>query len=230
MQIRPLESIDEFDAMIELQRRIWGYSDLEAESRGILTVASRFAGQLLGAFIGQELVGFALAFVGLETSSLHSHRVGVHPTNQNAGVGFALKLAQREYALKQGYQFIHWTFDPLQPRNAHFNLHKLGGYARRIFPNLYGTGTSPLHGGLPTDRLLVEWDLHSERVLSVLSRRREVRDENVTRIPLVTDNSSPGIRNQQRLRNRLNDAFCAGLTVTDFETHGSSGDYILERV
>ncbi len=228
--IRTLEGIADFDAAIDLQRCIWGNNDLEAESRGILTVASRFAGQVLGAFEGLELVGFALAFVGLEPSSLHSHRVGVLPQLQSTGIGFALKLAQREYALKQGFRCIQWTFDPLQPRNAYFNLHKLGGRARCIFTDLYGTTRSPLHGGLPTDRIVLDWDLQSERVCEAISGKRTARLGNMSRIPMIADQSLPISINQQKLRERLHEAFSSGMTLTDFEARGDSGDYLLERL
>jgi predicted GNAT superfamily acetyltransferase len=118
IQVHPLGSTQELDLVVNLQRLIWSYSDLEVEGRSILTVAPQFSGRLLGAFVGGEVVGFSLAFVALERRCLHSHRVGVLPDYQNSGIGRALKLAQREYAQKLGFQSIHWTFDPLQSGNA----------------------------------------------------------------------------------------------------------------
>src|SRR5260221_5793559 len=94
--------------------------------------------------------------------------VGVLPGYQNRGVGRLLKLAQRDEALARGINLIEWTFDPLQLRNAHFNLMRLGAVVRRYIPNFYGRTSSPLHGGLPTDRLVAEWWLRSARVQDLL--------------------------------------------------------------
>jgi len=225
-----LTTIDDFDGVIELQRRIWRYSELELESRGILTVASRFSGQILGAFMDSQLIGFALAFANLTPGSLHSHRVGILPEHQNSGVGLALKLAQRDDALKQGLSHIHWTFDPLQPRNAYFNLHKLGASACEIYPNLYGLTTSPLQAGLPTDRVLLDWDLLSVRVNDSLSGKRALLAEEVMRVPLIAEDKLSMSENQRILRERLQNAFFTGMTLTDFERRGDVGDYILEKI
>src|SRR5208282_3823203 len=103
------------------------------------------------------------------TVFLHSHMTGVHGDYRDRGVGRALKLFQREEALGRGIRVIVWTFDPLETRNAHFNLNRLGAISRKYLPNLYGLTTSPLHWGLPTDRLWAEWQLDSQRVVAAVS-------------------------------------------------------------
>src|SRR5580658_1342408 len=140
IDIRPLADLEHLDEVVALQRTIWGYSDLDVESRALLVIASRFAGQLLGAFDEGKLIGIALAFFTASDGQLrlHSHRVGVLADYQNRGIGRMLKLVQREDALGRGIKVIQWTFDPLQRRNAYFNMEKLGGIARRYIPNLYG--------------------------------------------------------------------------------------------
>ena len=154
-----------------LQREIWGEKDIEVEPATMFVVATETGGQVLGAFDGERLVGYTLAVVGYANGTvfLHSHMTGVLAEYRDRGVGRALKLFQREDALGRGIRLIVWTFDPLEIRNAHFNLNRLGAIARKYLPNLYGLTTSPLHLGLPTDRLWVEWQLDSERVVAALS-------------------------------------------------------------
>jgi predicted GNAT superfamily acetyltransferase len=99
---------------------------------------------------------------------LHSHHLAVLPAWRNGGVGRRLKLAQRDDALARGIELIEWTFDPLEIKNAHLNIARLGAIARRYRHNFYGHTSSPLQGGLPTDRLVAEWWLKSDRVERIL--------------------------------------------------------------
>ena len=168
--VRQCKSLDEFHSCVDLQREIWGEADLEVEPATMFVVAAHSGGEVLGAFDGDRLVGYTLAIVGLRGSTpyLHSHMTGVHKEYRDRGVGRMLKLFQRTEALVRGIRLIQWTFDPLELRNAHFNLNRLGAICREYQPNLYGVTTSPLHRGLPTDRLLVEWHLDSARVVAAI--------------------------------------------------------------
>lgn len=169
--VRKCESLEEFRACVELQRRIWGEADLEIEPSTMFVVAAHTGGQVLGAFDGQRLVGYTLAVVGLREDGglcLHSHMTGVDSGYRDRGVGRMLKLFQRDEALGRGIRVIRWTFDPLELRNAHFNLNRLGAICRTYLPNLYGLTTSPLHRGMATDRLVAEWYLDSPRVIAVI--------------------------------------------------------------
>ena len=103
---------------------------------------------------------------------LHSHMLGVKSEYRNTGLGRRLKLFQREDAIAHGYDLMEWTFDPLEIKNAYFNLERLGAIARRYNINQYGITTSPLQGFLPTDRLVAEWWLKSERVDRIAGTRR----------------------------------------------------------
>jgi predicted GNAT superfamily acetyltransferase len=169
--VRKCLALDEFHHCVELQREIWGEADLEVEPATMFVVTTLTGGQVLGAFDADKLVGYTLAVIGLHDAVpyLHSHMTGVHPDYRDRGVGRLLKLFQREDALSRGIRLIVWTFDPLEARNAHFNLNLLGAIARNYFPNLYGVTSSPLHRGLPTDRLLAEWHLESARVVAAVS-------------------------------------------------------------
>lgn len=168
--VRKCERLDEFHRCVDLQREIWGEKDLEVEPATMFVVAQHTGGQVLGAFDGDELVGYTLAVVGLHGAMpyLHSHMTGVRGEYRNRGVGRLLKLFQRDEALGRSIRLIKWTFDPLELRNAHFNLNRLGAICRKYEPNLYGFTTSPLHRGLQTDRLVAEWHLDSARVVAAI--------------------------------------------------------------
>ena len=97
--------------------------------------------------------------------------LGVTKEYRDAGVGRLLKLEQRREALSRGIELMEWTFDPLEIKNAYFNMERLGAIVRRFVLNQYGTTSSKLHGGLPTDRCIAEWWLASPRVDAILIRR-----------------------------------------------------------
>jgi predicted GNAT superfamily acetyltransferase len=168
--VRKCATLEEFHRCVDLQREIWGEADLEVEPATAFVVAMHTGGQVLGAFDGEKLVGYTLAVVGLRQREvfLHSHMTGVRAEYRDRGVGRMLKLFQREEALSRDIRLILWTFDPLELRNAHFNLNRLGSIAREYHPNLYGLTTSPLHRSLPTDRLVAEWRLDSPRVIAAI--------------------------------------------------------------
>jgi predicted GNAT superfamily acetyltransferase len=169
--VRACEGLGEYRACVALQKEIWGEADLEIVPDTVFVVAEHTGGQILGAFDDQRLVGFTLAMPGLRNGGayLHSHMTGVLAAYRDRGVGRMLKLFQREEALSRDIRLVEWTFDPLEMRNAHFNLNRLGAIARRYLPNMYGITSSPLHRGLATDRLVAEWYLDSPRALAALN-------------------------------------------------------------
>jgi predicted GNAT superfamily acetyltransferase len=169
--VRPLHSLDDFQRCVQIARQIWFDADLETEPVVTYVIAHHTGGQILGAFDGATMVGFTKAYVGLhdQTPYLHSHMAGVLPSHRDRHIGRQLKLFQREDALRRDIRQIEWTFDPLETKNAHFNLNRLGAISRRYIPNFYGITTSPLHRGMPTDRLLVEWHLESRRVIAAIN-------------------------------------------------------------
>jgi predicted GNAT superfamily acetyltransferase len=169
--IRTCHGIEEFEACVRVERAVWKSSDVDVVPIPLFVVASETGGQVLGAFHGTDLVGFTLAITGWRARKpfLHSHMTAVLDRHRDLGVGRRLKLYQREDALARGIALVEWTFDPLVTKNAYFNFMRLGAIARRYLPNVYGITTSPLHGLLPTDRLVAEWHLRSERVRHVLA-------------------------------------------------------------
>jgi predicted GNAT superfamily acetyltransferase len=169
--IRHCHGIAEFEACIRVEREVWESSDIDIVPTPLFVVASETGGQVLGAFQGADLIGFTLAICGWRARKpfLHSHMTAVLPAHRDSGIGRRLKLYQRTDALARGIDLVEWTFDPLVTKNAYFNFMRLGAIARRYVPNAYGITTSPLHGSLPTDRLVAEWHLRSGRVERVLA-------------------------------------------------------------
>src|SRR5258708_7081768 len=171
IQIRKCTTLPDFHRCVEIQKAVWNESDLETEPYTTFVVANQTGGQVLGAFDGPTMVGFTMALVGVRDKApyLHSHMTGVLPDYRDRKIGRALKLFQREEALSRDIRLIEWTFDPLETRNAHFNLNRLGAIVRTYIPNFYGITSSPLHRNLPTDRLLAEWHLHSKRTIASIN-------------------------------------------------------------
>jgi predicted GNAT superfamily acetyltransferase len=160
------------EEVLRLQQAIWGFADIELLPLRFLALVGKIGGHIFGAYDGGIMVGFCFAIPGIKPGGrayLHSHMLGVLPAYQNAGVGRQLKLHQRDEALARGIELIEWTFDPLELKNAFFNIERLGAIVRHYNENQYGVTASPLHGGLPTDRCYAEWWLASPRVNAKLA-------------------------------------------------------------
>jgi predicted GNAT superfamily acetyltransferase len=167
VRIRLARDRGDFESCVTLQREVWRLADVEITS-AIQLIATTWAGGLVHIAETAEgsPVGFAYAFPALRggVPHLHSDMLAVRPDHQKRGVGVRLKWAQRADALKAGVTLITWTYDPLQALNANLNLRRLGAVGTEFVENFYGVTTSELHHGMPTDRLLVSWNLSSPRV------------------------------------------------------------------
>lgn len=171
LTLRNCTMLDEFHACVALQKEVWGFSDAELVPLRIFSLAPKIGGQVVGAWEGDTLAGYAMAIPGNRYGHpyLHSHMVAVKEGYRNTGLGRRIKLFQREDAIAHGYELMEWTFDPLEIKNSYFNLERLGAIARRYNVNQYGITNSPLQGFLPTDRLVAEWWMTSQRVKAVLA-------------------------------------------------------------
>jgi predicted GNAT superfamily acetyltransferase len=238
IRIRAMEEAQEMSVCVELQQRIWGYAPIDTVPDQIFIVAKKTGGQVMTAYEGDTPVGFALAFAAMRDglTYLHSHMVGVVEEYHNRGVGRLLKLAQREDALERGIDVIEWTFDPLQLKNAHFNIERLGTIVRHYIPNLYGRTSSPLHAGLPTDRLVAEWWVRSQRVEDVLAGRPRATGSVCQQIAIPADirrvcRDEP--LTAEKIQTTVREQFLAniaeGRAAVGFEFNKEQGTYLLER-
>ena len=173
--IRDCHGLDDFKSCIEIQQRVWGRDEAGFVPSDMFIVAKKIGGQVIGSFDGDRMVGFALALPGYRNGQpyFHSHMLAVHPDYRNLGLGRRMKLAQREDMLLRGIRRMEWTFDPLEIKNAHLNFERLGVIVRSYIPNLYGSVSSALQGGLPTDRLIAEWWIESPRVRRLLDQNND---------------------------------------------------------
>lgn len=259
VRVEPLVTVEELRAVEGLQVAVWGMPDREVVPAHQLLAAVRAGGLVLGAFAADLLVGFSYGFPAVRTGArfFYSHMTGVLPDWQSRHVGFALKCAQRAWALEQGYERIVWTYDPLQARNAHFNLHRLGAEASRYYVNYYGEMRDALNQGLPSDRLEVDWWIAHDRVRAHLEGRTEapslqawypvleaegeepgqVREPQGHRVRIAIPASirsllerDPGLAHRWRVATReaFQRCFTAGYVAVDFVRTDRGGWYLLE--
>ncbi len=240
LTVAALTEREHFDEAVRLQEEIWGFEPAELIPVRIFAVASKIGGQAFGAYDGADMVGFCLAFPGIKsgpTPYLHSQMLGVRKEYRNAGVGRILKLRQREDGLSRGIQLMEWTFDPLEIKNAYFNIERLGCVIRRYLVNVYGTTTSHLHGGLPTDRCVPEWWFSSVRVHAILAGVAHDRPPIEARIsvPVAIEtlrktDSAAALEIQANVTQQFQQHFGGGLAVVGFERTADAGSYLLGRL
>ena len=235
--IRDCVSIEDFRQCVSVQRTVWGFEDEDLIPTRLFAVAHKIEGQVIGAFEPSgKMVGFSLGVPALRGSSvyLHSHMLAVLQEYRERGLGRLLKLEQRRKALAQGIRWVEWTFDPLELKNAYFNLERLGAIARRYVPNQYGVSSSPLHRGLPTDRLVAEWWLEAPRVVARANGQTKPTEEIVRRIAVPLDISEKSGKQEKcladwqlDLRTQFQEAFSQGLVAVGFEISSATGIYLL---
>lgn len=242
--IRRCETIAELKACVALQKEVWNFDDADLVPLRLFVVSQKIGGQVIGAFAGEnhdELVGFVFSIPGARGGHayLHSHMLAVRAAWRDHGLGRRLKLAQREDAIRRGFDLIEWTFDPLEIKNAHLNLMRLGAIARRYSVNHYGASSSPLQGGLPTDRLFAEWWLKSRRVIDLLEKGIVPTAQLEARISVpaeiyawkASDHDRPrAAAVQLKNREQFLKAFSEGLSALVFESDGAgSGTFLMGR-
>jgi predicted GNAT superfamily acetyltransferase len=240
IEVHPLSEREDLKTVVKLQRQIWGFEDVDLLPLRLFVVASKIGGQVFGAFDGPQMIGFCIAIPGLKAGGktyLHSHMLGVIQDYRNAGVGRTLKMVQRDDAMRRGIDLIEWTFDPLEIKNAFFNIERLGAIVRRYVSNQYGTTSSPLHGGLPTDRCIAEWWIASPRVNAITSGQPFERDQvGLTRVAIPSDIAAIRTTDPARAREiqqtaseQFRAGFDRGLAVIGFEKSEQAGTYLLGK-
>jgi predicted GNAT superfamily acetyltransferase len=235
MLIREAASHRDLDEAVLIQREVWNIEDMEVVGR-IQLKASQHAGGSVLVAEGPDgaILGFAYAFPAFIDGKAfwHSDMLAVRKAHRDTGMGQALKWGQREAALKKGIRRITWTFDPMQAGNAHLNLELLGATVSEYLGNFYGITTSALHHGLPTDRLLADWNLESPRVLALSRGEAPAALPVHSRVgipahwnALVERDPGAARSEQKRVEADLRAAFSRGLRIAGFDKVSAS--YIL---
>ena len=224
--IEDLHTEEQFREVVRVQETIWGFSQTDLLPVRFFVVASKIGGQVFGAYDNGRMVAFCLAIPGLKPGVkpyLHSHMLGVLPEYRNSGLGRRLKLHQKDDALARGIELIEWTFDPLEIKNAYFNIERLGAIVRRYVRNQYGASSSPLAGGLPTDRCVAEWWIQKPRERGVVCEGVRLP----TDIADIRRNDPERARKiQSELGDQFDAAFSRGLTVIGVERDDSWFTYL----
>jgi len=245
IQIHECTTIEEFDGCVALQREAFGLPDLEISPRRHLIVSRQAGGWTLAAYAGERMIGFVHHLVAVRPDNEiygYSHMMAVAKDYQNKGIGARLKWAQRERALAEGRTFIKWTWDPMQARNAHFNLNRLGVTVDTYGDNFYGMDyfADPAQAledrpGLQSDRLFAHWDLTSPRVVALASGKThtiEAKPVASVAIPaewsaLVKRDTQRARDVQARVRGEFKHLFSQGLVCAAFERGDQESRYLL---
>jgi len=256
--IRECVTLGELDSCVRLQREVFGLPDLEVSPRRHLIVSRQAGGWTLGAFVregvqaDERLVGFVHHLAAVRENEIlgYSHMMAVDMEYQNQGVGARLKWSQRERAMQEGRSRIKWTWDPMQARNAHFNLNRLGvtvsSYAENFYGTDYPTSPTPETGELPgidSDRIFADWQIHSRRVVRLAPRESGGESGQAVSalshspavkigIPaawtkLVRDDPRAAKQEQLRVRREFQQAFADGLVAIGFERSTEQPSYLL---
>ncbi len=259
--IRVLGTPAEFNQIPDLEIAVWGLPAKDVVSGNIIRAITLNGGVAHGAFDGSRMVGMSLALVGLRSRKaiLWSHMAAVIPDLQGQGIGFAIKQAQRDWALAHGYDEMRWTFDPIQRGNAHFNLHLLGCTTEIYHVDFYGSMADAINVAAPTDRLEAIWKLKDARVkqlaigdlprthsAATLEQSLLLRDDAGTPLPLQVQRSPEFVYVQiprrardldaagmnvwrHALRSALQTAFANGYRAVDLMESDQGTYYVLER-
>jgi predicted GNAT superfamily acetyltransferase len=193
ISIRDIDSVAELRVVEELQREVWGIPDIEVVPLSQLVAAKASGGVLVGAFDGEDLVGFAYGFVGYERGTVvhHLHMLAVKPAYRAHDLGFRLKAAQRERVMQQGIEVMTWTFDPLQSLNAHFNIAKLGVISDKYLIDFYGDEAASFLHRNGTDRLWVSWLLTNSRVVERLAKVSPTTERSSLQVLVKSEGGHP---------------------------------------
>lgn len=238
--LRLCEKREDLAECVRIQKEIWGYAAHELYPLRLFVNLSRIGGHVLGAFTTQGgQVGYVASMPAWHGRHryLHSLSLGVIRGHENRGLGRALKLAQRDLALRAGIDCIEWSFDPLRARNANLNINRLGALVRRYEPDYYGHVESRFQKGLPSDRLIAEWWLESLRVKRALAGKRvrnpRKKPARVVEIPteidaVIRENIEEAGTWQGRVRELLQHSFTDKLVITGFARDEKSAHYLLD--
>lgn len=166
--LRELTTIKELEQMEKIEQDVWSMPPLPIHQT---LTAIKNGGIIIGAFEDDKIIGFSYAFTGFKDGQTYlcSHMLGIEENYRSKKIGEQMKKKQQEIAIRKGYTEIHWTYDPLETRNAYLNLTKLKGICSVYMENAYGEMKDGLNKGLPSDRFEVHWHISSEHVTEVVT-------------------------------------------------------------
>jgi len=236
--IRECISVEDFQQCLDLERAVWKDDDIGIMPIRLYMISKACNAPTIGAFdLSGRLVGFVHTMIALMAGRVvyHSHLAAVLEDLRHKDIGFRMKLAQRQHAINAGVPLIMWTFDPLQSRNAHLNINKLGAVIRRYENNYYSEGLSNVFdAGVPSDRVFAEWWVSSPHVQSVLAGNKPSVEGQVKTVLIPEDinkvrSSSVDEHRKWRLRVReeFKNALGNGLIVRGFERADGTSRYLL---
>lgn len=228
VEIRDLSGMQEFKSAERLQCAVWGQSD-RPDPADLMMVIQAEGGLAGGAFLEGQLVGYVFGFPTATSGVQHSHRLAVLPEMRGRGIGAELKWYQRRWCLDRDIRHVRWTFDPMRATNAALNIGRLGARSGTYHVDYYGE-MGGINSGLPSDRLLADWDLES---LSVAARADggavPPPPEICLRVSLPVDADammesagSEAMAAKLVLRTALCDAFAEGCEIVGFDARDRS--------
>jgi len=187
-RIQKLTTIKELEMMQRVEAQVWKMDPIPIHQT---FTALQNGGIILGAFENKKLIGFLYSFPGFIKGNTHlcSHMLGILPEYRTVGLGEKMKLKQAKLAREAGYSLITWTFDPLESRNAYLNLHKLSAIGAIYSVDHYGLMTDELNQGLPSDRIVIKWNINASKRTYVVnfSKDKLLLDVNTNEEPVLTD-------------------------------------------
>ena len=236
--IRECSSIEDFQQCIELERAVWKDDDIGIMPIRLYMISKACNAPTIGAFESSgRMVGFVHTMIAVMDKHVvyHSHLAAVLEDLRHQDIGFRMKLAQRQHAMKAGVPLIIWTFDPLQSRNAHLNINKLGAVVRRYEVNYYSEGLSTVFDSeVPSDRLFAEWWVSSAHVESVLAGNRPYVGGQTKSVLIPEDINKVRSRSVEehlkwriRVRENFQNALAGSLIVRGFERADGTSRYLL---
>ena len=227
IEVRELRTPAELAEAVRLQFEIWGPNDATPANQLVISVKT--GGHVLGAFDGERLVSFAYGFPAVlqgQEPWIASHMLATLPAYGGQGIGRMLKWRQRDWALAHGFRRITWTFDPLEARNAHLNLNLLAAVAKDYIVDCYGPMEDKLNRGLPSDRLMADWPLESDRVIAAARGERPDASGVRVRVPqdfqtLRRGQPEAALAERLRVREELMAHMAAGRICVAFDRSAS---------
>lgn len=229
---RDLNGMAEFNAAEELQRIVWGRDDTP-DPADLMMVIQKEGGLVAGAFVDGALKGYVFGFPTREADVQHSHRLAVHPDQRGGGLGLKLKWHQRDWCLERDIRLVRWTFDPMRHVNANLNIGRLGAVCSTLHEDFYGV-MGGINAGAPSDRLLADWHVGTERVAAFAAGTTPVSGPGLERVHigkdyerLLADAPERAVSEKLRVRAEMKRLFADGFSVCGYDA--GAGDYLLSN-